>query len=392
MSKYKFIQISDLHFSRIKNFTSFIEVAKEKDAPHLIDKLVFEDFKRNFITKWGKKLIYPSTFDSDVAIALLSRLHGIINNFDVLVITGDIASTGDDDDLRIAREYFDGKIPKNWTKAKNNFHSLFKHGVPIITVPGNHDRYHDFLLNPGFGPYERFFGMAWDFDKKVSNYDDGCKNKFYVKYSILEKLDSCLIFVAGDFSLRHQIYAEGFLGHIGQGRVDSVLQGMVSVTNKIRSNIINEGYKKYAVVWMVHFPPCFPGVDSGLKLINDYDLLNAVKNTNIKLLLAGHTHEPLWYRCPIHGDAHIFSCGTTSGVDVNNSNYYSEFYINVTGPDEYEFNAECYELSVDAKNKKIEFSVMQDFPAARKNKSFNFSIANAVANINNGPSSDILKS
>jgi hypothetical protein len=249
------------------------------------------------------------------AVSELAQKYSAI--LDGILITGDISTSGDKDDLKEAFDIVDGIPGSNHPllgalTSNRHFPFDFPNDVPVFLLPGNHDRYYTDkkLYRPGSTDFHETFSKFW------------MKNQ-NVKLCPIEKGSIRVGLVLADFSLNSIDECQvdfGFLNNIldrlgwdkptkriaglAQGYVDEdILKEMVETANEFVESTKEEG-KQPIVIWAIHFPPRFP-VGKGRvekiksefkKLVNENDLIEAAKNCDIRLIVAGHTHQPNFYR------------------------------------------------------------------------------------------------
>lgn len=317
---FRLNQISDLHFSAIVGRLNGLETAHtlRERSDVIVSELI-----------WGahRSPLYPSTFSADVALSLLRDLSKKMSRTDALIVTGDLATTGADADLAVARDYFSGRIPVNWNPGEECPSLLEGDGV-IITLPGNHDRYEGVALLPGGTRFEQHFGVSWDFEKGWSYDAYSVIGASRVKVCTLEKDNVGLGIVLADLSLLNAHAAEGAWGWVGQGAV-SCIDEMMQATKLIREEAQDAGIG-VAVIWAVHFPPSFPGNDEKLRLLNEDVLIAAAENLGIPLILAGHTHQPLRYVAGVNQSVAVICSGATTGMSSNDLYSYAEIEIDIS--------------------------------------------------------------
>lgn len=215
----------------------------------------------------GGSLSLTSSHDASVAEKLALYARELVENrlIDAIVLSGDLATTGSSRDLQAAAAF----VRKD----------LGECGVPVVLIPGNHDRMAVPTHKPGGTGFDGVFASAWGVGQTARI------------LSVLEKTvggRSRLALVGADFTLRHAADATARLGGaFGQGRVHATtLRQLVSLTEALR-----QLDPAMAVLWVVHFPPGFRDVAPALSLINDDSLIEAAEQQGVAAILAGHTHE-----------------------------------------------------------------------------------------------------
>lgn len=249
------------------------------------------------------------------AVSELAKRYSAI--LDGILITGDISTSGDKDDLKEAFDIVNGVAGSSHSllgALTSNRHVPFDFPdkVPVFLLPGNHDRYYTDkkLYQPGSMDFHNTFSKFWVKDQNV-------------KLCTIDKGSIRVGLVLADFSLKDIDDCQvdlGFLNHIlgplglgqptkrvaglAQGYVDKdILKEMVEKTNEF-VECTNEDGNQPIIIWAIHFPPRFP-VGKGKiekiksefkKLVDENKLIDAAKKCDIRLIVAGHTHEPNFYR------------------------------------------------------------------------------------------------
>jgi 3',5'-cyclic AMP phosphodiesterase CpdA len=288
--------------------------------------------------------IYPSSFSADVAAGLLKHLIPKMRLLDALIISGDLATSGREDDLQVARAYFEGRIPEEW----NPWHYLETGapatllGIPgqcVVTIPGNHDRYDGVFAAPALRAFERHFGEDWDFGRAHASQIPMSSNR--VRLVFLKKGDAALVVCMLDCSLNSTEETTRIGGRWGQGRItDQLLKDAELVTRTARQHASSAGLTP-AIAWVAHFPPLHPDIDPDLELIDGESLVVAAEKCGVDMILSGHTHKPLGYKA--RGQIRsipVYCAGATTGISRDNVFAYTHLQIEVTTSG----------VSVDAKN------------------------------------------
>lgn len=329
MARFRIAQISDLHFGHTADWTNPTEgpVADTtlRKARAAVEALIKNRFKGGV-----GSILYPSTFSADMAQSLLIELDRSLFNLDAIVITGDLATTGEEGDLILARQYLEGKVPEDWNPL-GGLPSLVSRACPVVTLPGNHDRYDGKALLPMSRRFEGIFGDAWDLGNGtvVSSPSYGDR----VRLLPLAKSDGALVICMADLSLDGAHAGEGGFGWIGQGRVtDTVVDAMTRATQNAVEDAGIDGLPT-AAIWAVHFPPLYPGVDPSLRLLDESILVEAAHRARVSAILAGHTHEALTYElAPSQGEGNVpvYCCGSSTGVSKNGQYTYTVFEVDTS--------------------------------------------------------------
>src|SRR5258706_2689 len=158
MQTFRLVHVSDLHFSARPNAVNPFIGATGLRVP---DFALWRHF-RNAV------LLGPSTFSSALATHLSLYLGSVQDEIDAIVATGDLATTGKEADLKVAKGYFLRGQPASvvFPQFAARFSSNKSPDLPIIFMPGNHDRYQGSMIMPGGKVFEKVFGQSWDADQR----------------------------------------------------------------------------------------------------------------------------------------------------------------------------------------------------------------------------------
>jgi 3',5'-cyclic AMP phosphodiesterase CpdA len=292
MESFRLLHLSDFHIAVQQKLIGFPDLKYKPGYP------------------LGYFSLSPSSYDLDLAKAVAKHafLHG--NRLDAILVTGDLATVGHVADLALAHDYVHGPglpapLPGQpiWTWAPwlsaNRFPTLESSGAPVVLLPGNHDRFDGPWLHAGGTAFDAIFAADWDGQRKTQT------------LVVLQIGSENLAVIAADFTLQRDadadIAAGGRWAYMGQGRVyPAVLRQLAHETQAQQAQ-----YNHLAVVWALHFPPEFAGIDPLLRLIDDH-LLAAAAQTGVTHLFAGHTHEPRQYALGSNPAIRIHCAGTAT--------------------------------------------------------------------------------
>jgi len=93
-------------------------------------------------------LTKPSSYDDEPLLAAADFLEEVSEDLDMLVVLGDLATTGVQEDLDVAKQVFLDDVVKEHLSADLS-PRIGGLGIPLHVVPGNHDRYKDDHGTPG---------------------------------------------------------------------------------------------------------------------------------------------------------------------------------------------------------------------------------------------------
>lgn len=236
------------------------------------------------------------------ALADFIRARGDL--FNTILITGDVADTGEANHLQYAHKFlYPGSASTNC-----GFVGV-EHDVHLM--PGNHDRYFEPLRTPGNTLFDQVFAKQW----RV-----GYGRAQAVVLGVpgaTSDLRVCV--VCGDFCLQQWNDSDLIIpgSYMGQGTAAHplVLSEMEDLTNAARSAAKREG-GYCAVVWAIHFPPTHDGkVKAPLRLRHKSRVLRAARRLDVPLILSGHVHAPLPFNVGT-GDPVVWTAGSATATNA----------------------------------------------------------------------------
>jgi 3',5'-cyclic AMP phosphodiesterase CpdA len=252
---------------------------------------------------WRQTSHNPAVLKAFVEFAYTNR-----QAFDALVITGDLATTGDRHDLKAAYDLF--------SAPAHGLTCLTSSGQPTLDywskrkaldlLPGNHDRYRaaSNFYRPGGRVFDKVFcppgrPSFWCVGQSVD-----------LGISVLRGNARLQIFKA-DFTLprhdRGKLFC-GLPGWLGQGRVrPALLARLAAQTQQWRDDSLLQGVKPVSL-WALHFDPF--STDATLQLLGSDLLAQAAQAAGVTAILCGHTHESKIK--PLSDTTTVYACGTTA--------------------------------------------------------------------------------
>lgn len=269
------------------------------------------------LLKGKNSLVYPTSHSPVLAEAVAEVAFSLRGSLDAVLITGDLASTGSDEDLREAHAFVTSPPTSLWL-ADANSPTLAASDAAMIVLPGNHDRFKGPEVRPpcwssGGRAFDRYFS-EWSTRRAVA----------YVLQGQASQTEHLGI-VCGDFSLRRNSHATGRRARLGQGYAYRyVLNRMVKLTQEVRSR-----YERSAVIWAVHFPPLFPHNDSLLELLEGTRVLVEAAQRSIQYILCGHTHDAMVYKYPRFPRTEVHCGGSACILESNTGNSFQVREVDV---------------------------------------------------------------
>ncbi len=278
MDSFRILHISDLHFGLPPRNCGF---------PDILHSAGYKSASRHPLS--------PSSYDPDLAEALARFVHRSGRRLDAIIVSGDLATNGTVVDLSLARDFILNPAIRNLWWNKSGAPSINQWDLPILVIPGNHDRFDGQFYNPGGTLFDRAFGTKWR-----------AGNAAQILRVFKGISGEHLAFLGADFCLRSKKDGTGIWGYLGQGKVyQNACNALVDATDDVRNRFGDIG-----VVWVVHFPPEFQNIKASLALIDDNLLANAAAKSQVPVILCGHTHEPRKY--PLAGGCLVYCAGTAT--------------------------------------------------------------------------------
>jgi 3',5'-cyclic AMP phosphodiesterase CpdA len=292
MESFRLLHLSDLHIAVQQKVIGFPDRRHSSHYP------------------LGQISLSPSSYDFDLAKAVAKHAFLRGNQLDAILITGDLATVGYAADLNLAHDYvhasglpapLSGQPAWAWAPwlGASGFPTLESSGAPVVLLPGNHDRFHGWWMHAGGTAFDFIFRADWDGRRKAQT------------LIVLQLGRENLAIIAADFALQRDADADvatgGRWAYMGQGKVyPAVLQALIQETQAQRAQ-----YERLAVVWALHFPPEWAGIDPVLRLVDDH-LLAAAGKAGVRHLFCGHTHEPRHYVLAGNPAVQVYCAGTAT--------------------------------------------------------------------------------
>lgn len=294
MAVFSIVHASDLHLGAEPNrYTSPIE-------DHTIWAAVCSKLPPRRQSGPARRFAWflPGTHDEEVFERFADKLtqleseHGI----DLLVLSGDIATTGYKPDLSAALEgvtapYANPSRPYLTASKKP---TLSAREADIVLVPGNHDRYQSRTLRPGGKTFDKVFARYWA-PKGLSKSGRVLGRTLLAPGNRDREPQERIDIVCADLSLKStfdQKAAIGYFGYLGQGRAyRDIVQELVSATKAARTD-----KPPAPTIWIIHFPPELDPCPGELQLLDERLLVKEASRLKVNFILSGHHHIQHRYR------------------------------------------------------------------------------------------------
>jgi hypothetical protein len=323
MSSFRILHLSDFHFCIEPNRKNLVILMSN---PRSLFVYGLSDGKYKY------SLRKPESYDPDIADAVSRFCYQYRGNLDLVLVSGDLATTGLATDLAVAKNFFAPAAEDSY-KTEDGHPTIRQFDLTVFPSPGNHDRWKDNKGEPGGTNYDFTFG-------KISKNSVGSSDSIVLKSEDQKTLgivfcDNCLKSSA-HADKPSPIYRRG-QGRVYKERVDD----LVSETKRLRKK-----YRGIGIVWVSHFP-VLPDTEKRLAL-KDRDILSeAAKAENITVIMSGHVHKNC--TVPFNGVDNIVAdssmavdrnCQNVIGIveiDVNNGSLVSNII-------EYKFSVQDAEF------------------------------------------------
>jgi hypothetical protein len=280
MESFSILHLSDFHISAKPNVRNVVDAFRNKDW-------TAARFALTSLTSYNPLLLE----------GVARFIYRDVPPVDLIVITGDLATTGSVSDLTRAFEFVDTPSTSLWSSSAGPTLRNSRDENRVRLLPGNHDRYHSGpFYFPGNKRFDVVFGKYWQAYQGAQ------------LQAVLGRGDDRLAVISADFSLQAAADAVGSpTAYLGQGKVYSgTLNSLENLTLALRQQ-----YAPIAIVWAIHFPPEYPNIDPQLRLLDGLDVVALAQRLDVRHLLAGHTHSALLYNC-VPYNVNVICAGTAS--------------------------------------------------------------------------------
>jgi hypothetical protein len=273
MARFHFLHVSDLHLASVDRRSDIATAAKHLRLPQLLQ---------------GQGLGWLSSHAPSPLRCAAEFAYARKTTLDAVLITGDLATSGyRRDDLVMAKTLLTPAVAAGyfaWHPFSGGTMPTFNFGVPLLWMPGNHDRYSNWTFGVGGTDFDQVVGWP--------------ANAFVWPHAApglrILRIDCALRPGSGSDIVPHRL---------GVGEVHDVLLDEVRRESALRQ-------PGELLLWMVHWPPEHLPQDSMMQLVRERDLLDLAQEVGVDLILSGHTHHASVYDSSV--GVPVICCGTTS--------------------------------------------------------------------------------
>lgn len=234
----------------------------------------------------------PTSFDPAPLLAAADFIQEFSGELDLLLVLGDLATTGKPEDLEVAEQVFlEDRVREHLNADLSpRFGGT---GVPLHVLPGNHDRYKDDFATPGGTAFDEVFRRAYNPTNGVSA-------------AVVSRDDISVCVLTADFCFAADS-SPGVFRRYGRGAVDDAVLSELDVqTRAFRKKEPNS-----PVIWALHFSPA-EGVSSALVLEEREKVNCLAQHLGVNHIFCGHTHLR---KREVGTHPHIYCAGSVASIE-----------------------------------------------------------------------------
>lgn len=272
MSHFRLLHISDFHFGQVVNNLNMLTLLTSVSGDRVSD----EFRAREGTFAYNKSLLHLNTHSDGAAFAVARFAYDREDDFDAVIVSGDLASTGQMPDLAVAASYFLEEPPEHFFEMRTD-KAFFPSRRKKIIVAGNHDRYTNIFAGPGGTNFDEVFEGHVPKGRRVYSFTR-------------KKQNESLAVICGDFTFQSSVDVPGWskedvIARYGQGiSYDHLVQEMIAETKRRRDERPGA-----LIIWCIHFAPF--DCQEDLRLRDHHKLTAAAQELGVRILLCGHTHS-----------------------------------------------------------------------------------------------------
>ena len=248
METFRVLQLSDFHFCLEPNRHNYLSLL-QSPRNEVLNILFNRD------TTYS---LYPASYSQNLAEGVASFVFERRDEIDLLLISGDLGTTGMTEDLSTAHDFMFHPADNTYLYYPPATLLVLKPTLEgskrgIMFFAGNHDRYADNKGTPNSANFENVFSSELAARKSDPNIailtGDGGEQ---------------IAFIAADFCLKSAQHAgPGTLSYYGQGiAYPQVVRDIVKKTKLVRKQ-----HGEIPILWTMHFPPV-SAVSTNLRILH----------------------------------------------------------------------------------------------------------------------------
>lgn len=329
---YTVAHLSDLHFARLAGWRNPLS----EEEPTLVKAVRFLNSAVNAGIHVG---LHPSTYRERVALELAhhiarQRTEAGSPKFDIAIITGDLATTGDD--CGIASRYLDGALQFSLRQSIPTRYGPVSQAANqgVIVMPGNHDRYFSFPFFPGSRTFEAEFLPTWTKFTAAGVFMAELSDQGFVSTFAIAKADSILAIVCCDLSLDGPHSGGGELsGWLGQGRASR--RKLARLGELLRE--VPNALPGSATILCIHYVPDCRLEPADMRLVGAVYFGKLCEDAGVRLILCGHTHEAKVFPLGADSGPWVIVAGSATSYGGDGVNSYWALDLRVTNSELEQF-------------------------------------------------------
>lgn len=274
------------------------EIANRTNIRSLWDRKIWENL--DAVSGEVAKTIYkPASHEIRPLNAAVEFVRSVAHQLDLLVLLGDLSTTGLAEDINVAKDIFTSKSGKRHitSSIQPRFGVL---GVPLHIIPGNHDRYQDDLATPGGEEFDRAFAAEYQPINSVC-------------HQTLKSREVTLGLFSADFCYLAGQRGPKLHSRWGQGRASAVVLGELDR----QTSLWKKRNPNKPVIWAIHFSPR-DRVPDEILLENGSEVMALAHKLGVNNVFCGHTHSRSH---DVGTHPHVYTAGSVSAFESRHNHF-----------------------------------------------------------------------
>jgi 3',5'-cyclic AMP phosphodiesterase CpdA len=148
---FQILHLSDFHFCTVPRRVNPWKIVKQRLRERFADQPALT---------LNPTIWLPESHCPDLARQVARKAFQLRRQIDLMVISGDLATTGLDEDLKIAQGYINTPAQRQYL-TENGTATLNFSRARIFLMPGNHDRFDDLRATAGGTNFNTVFLGLW---------------------------------------------------------------------------------------------------------------------------------------------------------------------------------------------------------------------------------------